>query len=220
MMILRLSKPLILAMALAAAPFYGAHAEEEGSSDGMFFRDALSTIGLLTPAQEDIKYRERAPLVLPPSTETLRPPVDGEMKRAADPRWPNDPTVEAKRRARDEANTHFDQRKGQENMGRPQLSLDEIRAGRLKGAELQQERREAKERLLADPKMSPDELRSYATQYKQENGRLFTQRERQWLTDPPSEYRRPAATAANAVEVENPKPSFVERVNPFANRGR
>jgi hypothetical protein len=84
-----------------AALSAGTHrAEAQGIADiGRFI------LGL--PPEEkpgaNIDYRERAPLVVPPNTTTLRPPSERGAPDERRANWPRDPDVAARRRAAEEA---------------------------------------------------------------------------------------------------------------------
>ena len=83
---------LTLSLALSAGLAYAAEDEEEDVPlDTKLFRQFMKDIG----AQRDgprIEYRERAPLVVPPS-RNLPPPQDVTGSVAANPAWPKDPDV-------------------------------------------------------------------------------------------------------------------------------
>lgn len=68
-----------LLMAGAAAP-----ASAQSTTEAL-----LSTLGLVAPTPPEIEYRERAPLVVPRSTEILPPPRT-EDDLANNPAWPKD----------------------------------------------------------------------------------------------------------------------------------
>jgi hypothetical protein len=79
-----------LSLALSAGLAYAAEDDEEDVPlDTKLFRQFMKDIG----AQRDgppIEYRERAPLVVPPS-RNLPPPQDVTGSVAANPAWPKDP---------------------------------------------------------------------------------------------------------------------------------
>jgi hypothetical protein len=58
------------------------------AQEGTFLRDIFGRIGIMEPEQPQIEYRERAPLVVPPSRD-LPPPRPAEQV-GGDPRWPED----------------------------------------------------------------------------------------------------------------------------------
>lgn len=72
----------LVSVALFAAP---ASAQENAN----LTEQILTGIGLVAPTPPDIDYRERAPLVVPPSGDVLPPPRDSNGI-AANPAWPKD----------------------------------------------------------------------------------------------------------------------------------
>lgn len=85
------------AVLLAAAPAVPAQAQVSWDP----VDEVLGTIGITAKERPHIDYRERAPLVVPPSGANLPPPQDRTSIRGQ--RWPNDPDVLARRRAAEEA---------------------------------------------------------------------------------------------------------------------
>jgi hypothetical protein len=86
-----------LSLALSAGLAYAAEDDEEDVPlDTKLFRQFMKDIG----AQRDgpgIEYRERAPLVVPPS-RNLPPPQDVTGSVTANPAWPKDPDVASRRK--------------------------------------------------------------------------------------------------------------------------
>src|SRR5215211_3081179 len=119
---------LVGAATLVAAT--GASAQE-----GLFAKDLLGSVGIIPKERPRIDYRERAPLVLPPSME-LRDPADPKALQAANPQWPSDPDVAAARRRDAEARTPVTQTERRRLEQNPTLSIEEIRGGRRAGAEV------------------------------------------------------------------------------------
>jgi hypothetical protein len=100
------------------------------AQEGVAVKNLLGNMGIINPEKDPIRYRERAPLVLPPKME-LRAPAGAESFASNNPQWPNDPDVAArKRRAAEERIpvTESEIRRMSEN--NPRLTTDEIRAGR------------------------------------------------------------------------------------------
>ena len=58
------------------------------AQEGTLLRDIFGRIGIMEPQQPQIEYRERAPLVVPPSRD-LPPPRSPEQVGSA-PNWPED----------------------------------------------------------------------------------------------------------------------------------
>jgi hypothetical protein len=90
-------------MALAAVIVFGsagvsARADDDDEMpDTKFFRSLLQTLGL-RGSGSDIDYRERSPLVVPPSRE-LPPPVS-KLPQDVNRAWPKDPDLNKKEAAK------------------------------------------------------------------------------------------------------------------------
>jgi hypothetical protein len=79
-----------LALGTGSAFAQNAQEEEEVPLDTKIFRQLMKDLGVQRDG-ERIDYRERAPLVVPPSREL--PPPQSEAPVAANPAWPKDPDV-------------------------------------------------------------------------------------------------------------------------------
>jgi hypothetical protein len=90
---------LAMAMALGAAGARAEDAEDENVPlDTKLWRQFMKDLGLQRDGQAAIDYRERAPLVVPPSRDLPAPRGDEEVtaKTAA---WPKDPDVSQRKQA-------------------------------------------------------------------------------------------------------------------------
>ena len=178
-----------------AAPLLATPALAE---EGMFFKDMLGTIGIIPKSKDAIPYRDRAPLVVPPKTQ-LRTP--GAASAAANPAWPNDPDVAARRRAAaDDAlpATWSEKRRASEERSL-RLTPAEIQAGRVASHEQSvpgSHRGDSARDVLY---LSPDQLRATARKDEADTGPEPTRRA---LTDPPSGMRRP--TNRNVAAASTP----------------
>jgi hypothetical protein len=226
-------KPIVLA-ALASAAICAAApaAQAQGILD-----IGRIILGLPTEEKEPIDYRERAPIVVPPNQQALRPPGDARPADQRRANWPQDPDVAARRQAAAEARrpvstdsvTSRDDGSGLTR----RLSPAEIRAGRVAGGE-----------VPGRPAPSPgtDNERSPGGANINVFGGLAALREldrrdaaagrqsgdlareeprREFLTDPPSGLRRPSesapfrATREGKVGArEEPKPYDIYREGP------
>lgn len=162
--------------------------------------------------EDPIAYPERAPLVVPP---TLKLPPPKTSAAATNPAWPKDPDIERKRKAKEAANAPVKAGKANDP-GRP-LTLEEIRAGRIAGANMPT----ADDLQRKDPSkpLTPQEMQAIGEEFarnKQEEAAAdLTPKSRVYLTDPPSLYRQRAqltpemeAQAAAAGSPVNPKPWY------------
>jgi hypothetical protein len=81
--------------------------------------------------KDPIEYKERAPLVVPPSYN-LRPPQD-QSPAARVGNWPNDPDV-AKKKAKDEEDRRPKASSKDYAVGGSKLTPEELQAGRISGS--------------------------------------------------------------------------------------
>lgn len=89
-----LTLTLALAMAWSAGSAFAEDDEEDLPLDSKLIRQFLKDLGLRRDG-ENIEYRERAPLVVPPSRNL--PPPQSESVAASNPAWPKDPDVKQRK---------------------------------------------------------------------------------------------------------------------------
>jgi len=87
---------LVLALGWGVGSAFAQDDEEDVPLDTKLIRQFLKDLGLRRDG-DGVDYRERAPLVVPPS-RNLPPPRDSEAAVSSNPAWPKDPDV-AKRKA-------------------------------------------------------------------------------------------------------------------------
>src|SRR6266550_1191866 len=83
---------LALALAWSAGSARAEDDDENVPLDTKLFRQFMKDLGLSRSGDGQIEYRERAPLVVPPSRE-LPPPRDEAEVATKTPAWPKDPDV-------------------------------------------------------------------------------------------------------------------------------
>jgi hypothetical protein len=162
-------------------------------------------LGLPTEQKDPIDYRERAPLVVPPSSN-LRAPADARPADQRRANWPQDPDALARRQAAEEARRPMmvDSITGREVAPTRRMTLEEIRAGRVAGAEVP-----GRNEIPAQPMDSRGPINIFgglATLREMDNKDRASGRSpgdlarveppREFLTDPPGGLRRPADNAA------------------------
>jgi hypothetical protein len=86
---------LVVAVVLAWTPARAG--DDDVAPDIKFLRGLLEGIGLQSGREKDIDYRERSPLVIPPSNALLPPEADTAAKN---PNWPVDPEVKRQKQIR------------------------------------------------------------------------------------------------------------------------
>lgn len=162
------------------------------AQEGMLFKNLMEGV-IGGKSGEDIEYRQRPPLVVPPSSALPRPQQPASARNAA---WPNDPDV-AKRRE-DAAGARVPAGTNPHYRNNPLLSQEELRRGRTT-------------RDMGRPVVS-EELNNYNNQIEPiKIGKDLAARRnqsaadlqlsgeeppRRLLSEPPTGYRRPAGTAA------------------------
>lgn len=187
--------PFAIALLLAAsAP---ALAQEDATPTQKFF----DAIGLIEIPKDPINYRERAPLVVPPSSALVAPRSADDMK-LINPDWPTD--HDAGRRAARKKSEH-EQFTDQRFYGGDRLSPDEMRRGTRAGT-----------RGPALPgahtpdtgRLTPTELGFKGWNMKRDDKVVFTgEPERQSLTEPPPGLRTPSTDAPYGIVTERPEPA-------------
>src|ERR1700745_2625879 len=90
---------LALAWSAGSARAEDAKHDETCPLDTKLFRQFMKDLGLSRSGDGLIEYRERAPLVVPPTRE-LPPPRDEAEVAAKTPAWPKDPDVARRQQER------------------------------------------------------------------------------------------------------------------------
>lgn len=185
----------VAALVFAAAGPKPALAEEDDPIDVKVFRKVMRGLGLKRN-EAHIEYRERSPLVVPPSRELPRPEDPNLAER--NPAWPTDPDVKRRR----EAAAASSQRRSVDwdQEGRP-LTPAELNKGAQIGRPVQPPHAQAKTAEESERQMSPSELgfkgygnlRSlFGFEPKPEAGNFEREPARSDLTQPPPGYRTPS----------------------------
>ena len=81
---------------LAATPAF--------AQEGVLFQNLVKGMGLFGSDKDDIDYKQRAPLVVPPSSALPKPQEPGATRTAA---WPDDPDVARRKADRDASRSPF-----------------------------------------------------------------------------------------------------------------
>jgi hypothetical protein len=112
----------LLGTVLIAGEVSRAAEDDDPSFDKKIINNFLSTLGLRSG--NDIEYRERAPLVLPPRIDLPAPQANAT---AGTPNWPVDPDV---RRRKEESNRRRDEVEESRPLRPNELNVGERRQGR------------------------------------------------------------------------------------------
>ncbi|ALK10465.1 hypothetical protein [Blastochloris viridis] len=178
--------PLVVLAAVALPN--GARAEDdEPSIEQKVIKNLLGGVGLIEN-KPPIDYRERAPLVVPPSTEALPPPRTDDAA-AANPAWPRDPDVV---RAKAAAEADVSRPVLRTDSGRA-LGIDEIRRGRTKQAKDDEPQKSSDYFEGANDRLSPGQLGFTGWGMKKDEKIVFTgEPDRTRLTQPPPGLQTPS----------------------------
>jgi len=175
-----------------------------------FFGSIARGLGLRDPNAPTIEYRERSPLVVPPSRDLPPPQAKAAPKSAA---WPNDPDVARNRKAT-EAKRKLNAGNASsaiENQGRP-ISPDELERGRAATTGSVASNRSNAPAPGSDPdgrQITPSELGYFGGifsgrafgfgAYQEETSTFTNEPPRSQLTEPPPGYQTPSAAQPYGV---------------------
>jgi hypothetical protein len=196
---------LAAAMALGTSGAFAADNEEEIPLDTKLFRQLMKDLGLRRDG-EGIDYRERAPLVVPPSRNL--PPPQSEAPVSANPAWPKDPDVTQRKAAA--AKKKEPSRTAAETMeaeGRP-LSREELDKGKTTGpvggsASPEEAGRAMKPSELGGKSFFKDIFSSFSSEA--ETGTFTGEPARENLTAPPAGYQTPSPDQPYGIGPKNQK---------------
>jgi hypothetical protein len=209
----------VVVIALACASLGNARAaedeDEDVPADTKFLRGFMSVLGL----QRDgtgIEYRERAPLVVPPSRDLPAPQT--ESVTARNPAWPKDPDRRKQAAAAEKAKLNGDHPTEE---GRP-LRPDELN---VKGGAVTSPGKAAQSAEESARPMSPDQLGAstqnffekmwgYVGPQRAESTPFTGEPPRTTMTAPPAGYQTPSANQPYGVDPtrrEAQKPSTLDQ---------
>src|SRR5262252_1528808 len=201
---------IVLVLAGGTAVFAGDDDDDE-LPDAKFVRGFLRGLGLRNGQEAGIEYKERPPLVVPPS-RNLPPPTTAGSLAVNNPAWPADPDEKrraAERKARAERKS-FDPIKA----GDP-LKPSELAAGRTDKPAMK-----TGEGPDHSPEMTPSQLgytgglwnsilglgKSFTGEKNTETATFQREPARNTLTDPPVGYRTPSSAAPYGINTKDEKP--------------
>lgn len=178
--------PLVV-LAAVALPGIARAEDDEPSVEQKIIKGLLGGVGLIED-KPPIDYRERAPLVVPPSTQAL-PAPRAEDAAAANPAWPKDPDVA---RARAAADAEAGKPIMRTDSGRA-LGIDEIKRGKTKQAKSDEPQHSSDRFNGANERLSPEQLGFTGWNMKKDEKIVFTgEPERTRLTQPPPGLQTPS----------------------------
>lgn len=160
------------------------------AQEGMLFKNLMEGVIGGRPG-DDIEYRQRPPLVVPPNSTLPRPQAPASTRNAA---WPNDPDVAARRAEAEASRVPVFNPNWRNN---PMLSQEELRRGRTT--------RDAGRPVIAEdhnnynnqiaPIRIGRELASRQNQTALDQLTYGSEPPRRTLAEPPVGYRRPVGSA-------------------------
>lgn len=196
----RPTRALMAAVAGLAMAALAGSLPAQAQEDTSFTEQMLTTLGLVPPPPPAIDYRERAPLVVPPTGDILPPPRD-HSALADNPAWPKDVDQEERKKAAAAAKvpTFVNDR----NDTRA-LTPREVATGRRAGAGLITSAPTPTSLREKEGWIQPKNLGFTGWMNKQEEKPMTFdgEPERQALTEPPPGYQTPAPNAPYGVVAE------------------
>ncbi|SRR6266508_522916 len=216
---------LALALAWSAGSAFAQNAddEEDVPLDTKLFRQFMKDLGLKRDG-DGIEYRERAPLVVPPS-RNLPPPQPEGSAVAANPAWPKDPDVASRRKqatAAERAKLKASADGSVIDEARP-LRPDELDRGRAAarkggpaGPEADDASRPMSPSQLGQKKTFFDSVFSAFTPDKPEAAPFAGEPPRTSMTAPPTGYQTPSPDQPYGVGQKDTRKAttVVDRVEP------
>lgn len=175
------------------------------AQEGVLFQNLVKNFGLFGSDKADIEYKQRAPLVVPPASTLPKPQEPGANRSAA---WPDDPDVARRRAERDHSNLLSVNTEAYRANSRPLMSQEELRRGRVTG------RSSGPEGIVEEhnnynnqiqPIRVGRELAARRNQTELDMQAYGGEPQRKFLHEPPTGYRRPAATAAVGPGASGPR---------------
>ena len=168
-------------------------ASSASAQEGMLFKNLME--GVFGGGSNDIEYRQRPPLVVPPGSALPRPQEPSSTRNAA---WPNDPDVARRRAEAANARTPATQtERYRANASNTVLSQEDIRRGRT-SADLGRPTPTYEQNTYnnqIEPIRIGKEMAARLNADDMSNLVYGQEPPRRTLTDPPVGYRRPAGTA-------------------------
>jgi hypothetical protein len=200
---------LLSLAAFMALPAGTALAQEEGSSVWDSFTGLFKGLRFGTnPDAADIEYRERSPLVVPPSRALPPPQAPGTAARA--PNWPNDPDVKrrqeaAEKRKRGEGRFDYDKFIANESPTQLNTPAPGVKSTAATGNAGSGSNGDMTAAVKPSELGSPGLFGLFKSDPKQS---VFTaEKPRRTLTEPPPGYQTPSPEQPYGIVPAAPKPT-------------
>lgn len=170
-------------------------ADEDEAIDVQVFRKVMRGLGLRRGDEAKIEYRERSPLVVPPST-ALPTPQDPALAER-NPAWPDDPDVRRAKQAAKKQQRVIDWEDESRPLRPSELNRGVPRGGPAPGQAVAKTAEEG-ERVLRPSELGFKGFGSWRSVFgfnpKEETATFSEEPRRTDLTQPPPGYLTPAAT--------------------------
>jgi hypothetical protein len=201
---------IVLVIAGNTAVFAGDD-DDDDLPDTKFLKGMLRGLGLRNGQEAGIEYKERPPLVVPPSRDLPAPATPGSLA-ATNPAWPADPDEKrrsAERKARAERKSYDVYKAGDP------LKPNELAAGKTDKPAMK-----TGQGPDHSPEMTPSELgytgglwngflgfgKSFSKDKDEETAKFAREPSRNALTDPPAGYRTPSPAQPYGINGKSEKP--------------
>lgn len=206
---------IVLVIAGSTAVFAGDDDDDDELPDAKFVRGLLRGLGLRNGQEAGIEYKERPPLVVPPSRDLPVPATAGSLA-AGNPAWPADPD-EKRRRAERKA-------KAERKPVDPTRSGDALKPSELAAGKTDRPSVKSGQGPDHSPELTPSELgytgglwssitgfgKSFSQDKDAETAKFVREPPRNALTEPPVGYRTPSTAQPYGVSGKAEKPSRAE----------
>ena len=189
---------------LAVSVPANAQEEEDNGYDIQIIRRVLSAVGLRDD-KPPIDYRERSPLVVPPST-SLPPPMSGNVNAA---NWPVDPEIQEQRMRKTAAKAPGSTGDPVVDDGKPLLP-SELAKGRAKRGVAPGPTTDfptVSQKELGTPNVFSFFSKAISAGDKEESKPFTQEPPRTTLLEPPRGYQTPASTYAYGVGKKDERPT-------------
>jgi hypothetical protein len=209
----RFAAAAIVAVLASAQPAFAI--DDMGSNPAKELFDAL---GMGTKEEKpQIDYRERAPLVPPPSTAALPKPLPKNALAQSSGQWPIDPDEERREAKIAEERIPITQTRWSRMERDPKLRPGELGGRRTEGAGLNDPY--SRGGLDVTPVLTPRQLREQGTKAADASvAAQVAEPPRRRLTDPPMGYRAPAPGAPYGSEGKGEAPTpWYKKIIPLNN---
>jgi hypothetical protein len=206
------------AVVLACAPARAA--DDDEAFDTKILRGLLEGLGLRNSSTRDIDYRERSPLVIPPSRALPSPEKDAA---SGNPNWPVDPEVKRDKELKAAERARRNSGDWWTEEARP-LRPDELNKGTTRQASAREAG--APSDVASASRMTPSQLGYKGGLFEnmfgkgnEENARFTAEPPRVSLTEPPPGYQTPSPDQPYGVGKDRSKPKATDYLTEHSEYG-